>query len=167
MTSFQSISKQIAEDEDPLHWSPWGKAFQILIPLTKTLVLKFPLVGKPARLAFELGAVLVECPVNVLVSVPDGFKTIIIHLDIVGAETSQSGFTNRGCKSCPRIFFALSRDIHWQTQILIFLKNMKLDRISRFTSLEYFCILFGTKNLTRWMPNQTPNIKKANFWCSC
>ena len=71
-------------------------------------------MGTPTPLAFELRAVLVECPVNVLVSVPDGFQTIIIRLDIVGAETSQSGFTklNRSCKFCPRIFFALSRDIH-------------------------------------------------------
>ena len=75
-------------------------------------------MGTPASLAFELEAVLVECPVNVLVSIPDRFKTIIIHLDIVGVETGPLGFIklNRSCEFCPRISFVLSRykSIHRQ-----------------------------------------------------
>ena len=44
----------------------------------------FSPVGAPAFLAFELEAALVECSVNVLVSMPDRYQTIIIHLDVVG-----------------------------------------------------------------------------------
>ena len=42
----------------------------------------FP-VEKSASLAFELKAVLAECPVNVLVTIPDRLKTIIIHQSIL------------------------------------------------------------------------------------
>ena len=82
----------------------------MLIPLTKTHVLK-PTVRTPSSLAFEFKAAIVECPVNVLVSMPDIFKTIIIYLDIVGVETGPCGFTklNRSCEFCPRICFVLSR----------------------------------------------------------
>ena len=81
----------------------------------------------PASLAFELKAVLVECAVNVLVSTPDRFKTII-HLDIVGVETDLCGFTkfNRRSEFCPLISFGLSsyKSIHRQTQTLILLKDL-------------------------------------------
>ena len=64
------------------------------------------------------------CPVNVLVSMPNRFKTIIIHLDIVGVETGPCRFTklNRDCGFCPRISFALLRYklLHWQTHWLWF-----------------------------------------------
>ena len=125
----------------------------MLIPLTKTHVLK-PTVRTPSSLAFEFKAAIVECPVNVLVSMPDIFKTIIIYLDIVGVETGPCGFTklNRSCEFCPRISFVLSKyeSIHWPThQALILLKNMKLDRISRFRSLGCFCILSKMKGITR------------------
>ena len=65
-----------------------------------TLFQIFSPVGAPAFLVFELEAVLVECSVNVLVSMPDRFQTIIIHLDIAGVETVAYGFTklNRSCE---------------------------------------------------------------------
>ena len=115
---------------------------------------KISFVETSASLAFELEAVLVECPPNVLVSMPNRFKTIIIHLDIAGVETGPCGFTklNRSCEFCPRISFVLSKyeSIHWPThQALILLKNMKLDRISRFRSLGCFCILSKMKGITR------------------
>ena len=52
-----------------------------------------------ASLVLELKAVLAECRVNVLVTIPDRLKTIIIHLDMVGVKTDQCGFTkvNRSC----------------------------------------------------------------------
>ena len=93
----------------------------MLIPLTKTRF-KISPVETPTPLVFELKAFLVECPVNVLVSTPDRFKTIIIHLDIVGVKTGPCGFTklNRSCELCPRISFVLSRykSIHRQTRRL-------------------------------------------------
>ena len=69
------------------------------------------LTRAPASLAFELEAILVECHVNVLVSMPDRFKTIMIYLDIIGVETGPCDFTklNRSCEFCPRISFVLSR----------------------------------------------------------
>ena len=65
-----------------------------------TLFQIFSPVGAPAFLVFELEAVLVECSVNVLVSMPDRFQTIIIHLDIAGVETVAYGFTklDRSCE---------------------------------------------------------------------
>ena len=91
----------------------------MVIPLTKT---RFKISPTPTPLVFELKAFLVECPVNVLVSTPDRFKTIIIHLDIVGVKTGPCGFTklNRSCELCPRISFVLSRykSIHRQTRRL-------------------------------------------------
>ena len=59
-----------------------------------TLFQIFSPVGAPAFLVFELEAVLVECSVNVLVSMPDRFQTIIIHLDIAGVETVAYGSQN-------------------------------------------------------------------------
>ena len=72
---------------------------------------KTPLVGTSASLAFKLETILVECPINVLVSMPDRFKTIIIHLDIGRVKTGPCRFTklNRSCEYCPCIYFVLSR----------------------------------------------------------
>ena len=116
---------------------------------------KTPLVGIPASLAFKLENILVEYPIIFLVSMPDRFKTIIIHLDIGKVKTGPCPcFTklNRSCEYFPCIYFVLSRYksiIHCQTHRLWFSLNMKLDRISRFRSLGWFCILYKMKSITR------------------
>ena len=48
-------------------------------------------VETPDALALELEADLLEWFVNFLVSIPENFKTVIIHLDTVDADTPRSG----------------------------------------------------------------------------
>ena len=61
----------------------------------------------PVALAFELEAVLVECPVNILASMPDRFKTVIIHLNVIGVGNATCSFIklNRSCVLIIPLFF--------------------------------------------------------------
>ena len=63
------------------------KSFQMLKILTNSPLFKNSAVGTPGSLALELGVDLVKWLVKVLVSIPDKFKTVIIHLDIADADT--------------------------------------------------------------------------------